>query len=312
MDAMVYYEPDQPVLYQGRNLDPAYHRFAHRQRVELVHAYDEARVRASLGRLDGTRLHRRERLRGPGRGPRQPHRAAHVLRAGQGLRRARERVAARGRVDDVPRRRRCPARGPSSTCPTSPTRRSTRYVKKLAENVHSNPGPGRALPTFLTKAIVPEFADLIDIWCVPPQAFDVAKAAAERAKGRRVWFYNGGRPNGPTPVIDAPGHRGARRGVGGVQARRRHLLLLARRPLAAQRPEAGRAQAERLGEPDHVRQPRPAEQARGRPGLHQRRRRAALSRTRRSCTPRRTAASRGRSAPCSSRTCAGACRTTCT
>ena len=31
-----------------------------------------------------------------------------------------------------------------------------------------------------------------------------AKAAAERAKGRRVWFYNGGRPNGPSPVIDAP------------------------------------------------------------------------------------------------------------
>jgi hypothetical protein len=78
------------------------------------------------------------------------------------------------------------------------------YVKRLAENVHSNPGPGRALATFVTKAIVPDFADLIDIWCVPPQAFDVARAAAERAKGRRVWFYNGGRPNGPTPVIDAP------------------------------------------------------------------------------------------------------------
>ena len=53
--AMVYYEPDQPVLYQGRSLDPAYHRFAHRQRVELVHAYDEAQVTAALGRFDGDR-----------------------------------------------------------------------------------------------------------------------------------------------------------------------------------------------------------------------------------------------------------------
>ena len=33
LPAMVYYEPSQPVLYQGRNLDPAYHRFAHRQPV---------------------------------------------------------------------------------------------------------------------------------------------------------------------------------------------------------------------------------------------------------------------------------------
>ena len=64
MDAMVYFEPDQPELYQGRNLDPAYHRFAHRHRVELVHAYDESRVRESLGRLRGDGLHGRERVRG--------------------------------------------------------------------------------------------------------------------------------------------------------------------------------------------------------------------------------------------------------
>ena len=29
-------------------------------------------------------------------------------------------------------------------------------VKRLAENVRSNPGPGRRLPLFLTKAVVPE------------------------------------------------------------------------------------------------------------------------------------------------------------
>ena len=54
LDVMVFYEPHQPELYQGKNLDPAYHRFAHRNRVELVHAYDEAAVRASRGRFDGT------------------------------------------------------------------------------------------------------------------------------------------------------------------------------------------------------------------------------------------------------------------
>jgi hypothetical protein len=77
-------------------------------------------------------------------------------------------------------------------------------VRRLAENVKSNPGPGGRLPTFVTKHPVPELEGAIDIWCVPPQALDLQRAAAERAKGRRIWTYNGGRPQGPTPVIDAP------------------------------------------------------------------------------------------------------------
>ena len=36
MRAMIYYESAQPQLYQGRDLDAEYHRFAHRQRVELA------------------------------------------------------------------------------------------------------------------------------------------------------------------------------------------------------------------------------------------------------------------------------------
>jgi hypothetical protein len=77
-------------------------------------------------------------------------------------------------------------------------------VRAIAENVRSNPGPGGRLPMFVTKRIVPELEDVIDIWCVPPQAFDIATAKAEREKGRRVWFYNGGRPQGAALVIDAP------------------------------------------------------------------------------------------------------------
>jgi hypothetical protein len=77
-------------------------------------------------------------------------------------------------------------------------------VRRLADNVRSNRGPGRHLPLFLTKAVVPELEGVPDIWCVPPQALELKQAAAERARGRRVWTYNGGRPQGPTPVIDAP------------------------------------------------------------------------------------------------------------
>ena len=142
---MVYYEPDQPELYHGRNLDPAYHRFAHRQRVELVHAYDEAQVTAALGRFDGTRLHAGERLRGPGRGRRQHHRAPELLRS----------RAAPTRSARAPGRRptpgwpSSPARVPNALTflylPDEPYPAEYPHVRQLAENVHSNPGPGGRL-----------------------------------------------------------------------------------------------------------------------------------------------------------------------
>jgi hypothetical protein len=203
MDAMVYYEPEQPVLYQGRDLDAAYHRFARRHRVELVHAYDEERVRASLGRLNGADFTAASGYEGPGEG--RGNRIVPLSFYGPG-KAFDEPASAWKRADDWMAFLAATLPGARTFLylPDEPYPPQYPYVKRLAENVRSNPGPGRALPTFLTKAIVPEFAGLIDIWCVPPQAFDVAKAAAERGKGRRVWFYNGGRPNGPTPLIDAP------------------------------------------------------------------------------------------------------------
>ena len=41
MHAMIFYERDQFALYQGHDLDAEYHRFAHRNRIELVQAYNE-------------------------------------------------------------------------------------------------------------------------------------------------------------------------------------------------------------------------------------------------------------------------------
>jgi hypothetical protein len=63
---MVYYESLQPKLYQGRDLDPEYHRFAHRQRIELVQAYDEAAVAAVRGRFDGSEFSKERGYEGPG------------------------------------------------------------------------------------------------------------------------------------------------------------------------------------------------------------------------------------------------------
>ena len=203
MDAMVFYEPEQPELYQGRNLDAAYHRFAHAHRVELVHAYDEARVKASLGRLTGADFTAANGYEGPGEG--RGNRIVPLTFYGPG-KDFDDRASAWKRADawmtflGATR----PGARTFLYLPDEPSPRQYPYIRTLADNVHSNPGPGRALPTFVTKSIVPELADRIDIWCVPPQEYDIAKADAERAKGRRVWFYNGGRPQGPSPVIDAP------------------------------------------------------------------------------------------------------------
>jgi len=201
--AMVYYEPDQPERYQGRNLDPAYHRFAHRQRVELVHAYDEDAVRADLGRFDGTAFTRAAGYAGPGEGRGNTIVPASFYGPGRAYR---ERQSAWKAADEWMTflGKTLPEALTFLYLPDEPYPGQYPEVRRLAQNVRSNPGPGGRLPTFLTKRIIPEFEGLIDIWCVPPQAFDVAKARAEREKGNRVWFYNGGRPHGPTLVIDTP------------------------------------------------------------------------------------------------------------
>src|SRR5262249_8753989 len=42
LDAMVFFDPTEVRLYHGRDLADRYHRFAHRQRIELVGPNDEA------------------------------------------------------------------------------------------------------------------------------------------------------------------------------------------------------------------------------------------------------------------------------
>ena len=78
------------------------------------------------------------------------------------------------------------------------------HILALAENIHSNPGPGRALPTFVTARYVEALDQAIDIWCSGPKGFQLDRVASERARGRQFWFYNGGRPGGAAITIDAP------------------------------------------------------------------------------------------------------------
>jgi hypothetical protein len=203
LDVMVYYESSQPELYHGRNLDAAYHRFAHRQRVELVTAYDQASVAAGFGRFDGSDFTRATGYEGPGEGVGNRIVPASFYGPGEGW----DDRASAWRKSDAWMSflaERLPRARTFLYMPDEPGPDQYARILNLAENVHSNPGPGRRLPIFVTKHWVPELDAAIDIWCAGPQHVDLARAAAERVRGRSYWAYNGGRPNGPAIVIDAP------------------------------------------------------------------------------------------------------------
>ena len=203
MQAMVYYESLQPVLYQGRNLDPQYHRFAHRQRVELVHAYDIKTTTAAKDRFNGEDFKRARGYEGPGEG--EGNRIIPRTFYGPG-KDFDERTSAWRQSDAWMTflAENFPAVITFLYLPDEPGRSEYDYIRKLAENIHSNPGPGKALPTFVTKHYVKELDGSIDIWDTGPLGYDIERAYEERSRGRKYWIYNGGRPAAGAIVIDAP------------------------------------------------------------------------------------------------------------
>ena len=203
MHAMLYYSSAQPELYHGRNLDPAYHRLAHRHRVELVHAYDEETLQAAWGRFSGSDFTEAARYDGPGAG------VGNVLapRSFYGPPRGFEdRATAWARSDAWMTflGAKLPRAITFLYMPDEPRPPEYERIRALAENVRSNPGPGRALPLFVTTAYVEPLDGSIDIWCAGPRRFRLDRVASARAAGRRYWFYNGGRPAGGAITIDAP------------------------------------------------------------------------------------------------------------
>ena len=203
MQAMVYYESLQPVLYQGRNLDPQYHRFAHRQRVELVHAYDIKTATAAKDRFNGDDFTKARGYEGPGEG--EGNRIIPRTFYGPG-KDFDERTNAWRQSDAWMTflGENFPAVTTFLYLPDEPGRSQYDYIRKLAENIHSNPGPGKALPTFVTKHYVKELDGSIDIWDTGPLGYDIERAYEERGRGRKYWIYNGGRPAAGAIVIDAP------------------------------------------------------------------------------------------------------------
>ena len=203
LTAMLYYESEQPEMYQGANLDAVYHRFAHRQRVELVHGYDMESARAAMGRFRGEDFSAAAGYEGPGLGVGNRILPASFYGPGEGWD---DRATAWKRSDswmtflaaELPR---------AITflyMVDEPQPADFPGIRTIAGHLRANPGPGRKLRTFVTRQASPELAGAVDIWCAAAPFFDPRRAAEERAAGREHWFYNGGRPAGPALVIDAP------------------------------------------------------------------------------------------------------------
>ena len=203
MHAMFYYTSDQSERYHGRNMDPAYHRFAHRYRVELVHAYNEKTMPEAAGLFSGSDFTAEKGYAGPGEG------VGNVLAPrtfyGPGTE-FDDRASAWARSDSWMTflRERFPRAITFLYVPDEPRPPAYPRIVSLAENIHSNPGPGRALPVFVTSRYVEDLDRSIDIWCAGPKGFPLDRVATERARGRQYWFYNGGRPAGGAITIDAP------------------------------------------------------------------------------------------------------------
>lgn len=203
MQAMVYYESLQPRLYQGRDLDAEYHRFAHRQRIELTYAYDIAKVQASLGRFTGADFTRARGYEGPGERVGNRIIARTFYGPGKDFD---ERASAWRQADEWMTflSKKVPGATTFLYLPDEPGRSEYPYIRQLADNLHSNPGVGKALPTFVTKHYVKELDGAIDIWDTGPLGYDIERAAEERKRGHKYWIYNGGRPAAGAIVIDAP------------------------------------------------------------------------------------------------------------
>jgi hypothetical protein len=203
MHAMLYYSSDQPERYHGRNLDAAYHRLAHRHRVELVHAYNEQTMQAAWGRFSGTDFTREAHYEGPGAGVGNVLAPRSFYGPGRDFD---ERSEAWAHSDAWMTflRDKLPRALTFLYMPDEPPAAEYPRILKLAENVHSNPGPGKGLPIFVTKTYVEAIDPAIDIWCSGPKGFRLDRVASERARGREFWFYNGGRPAGGAITIDAP------------------------------------------------------------------------------------------------------------
>jgi hypothetical protein len=203
LQAMIYYESSQPITYQGRNLDPQYHRFAHRHRIELVQAYDVDLAMAASERFLGGDFTAPAGYAGPGEGIGNHIIPASFYGPGTGYDVRSTAWAQSDRWISFLKDH-FPSALTFLYMPDEPGPSEYSGIRAMANNIHSNPGPGKDLPIFVTSAYAGALDGAIDIWCSPTQSYNIELAGFERSRGEKFWIYNGMRPYSGAILIDSP------------------------------------------------------------------------------------------------------------
>ena len=80
-------------------------------------------------------------------------------------------------------------------------------IRMQAKWTHTNPGPGKNIPTFVTNKIIPGLKGHVDFWSISAQEWVMnltpEDVASERALGHKLGIYNGFRPGMGAVVSDA-------------------------------------------------------------------------------------------------------------
>lgn len=210
MRAMIYFEESQLPLYHGSGDDSAltasYYRFAHRQRMEFVHAYTESTAPPALYRFTGKAYTKAAGYDGPGAGTGDTIIPRTFYGPGRDFETDED---ARSNADSWMRwlNANLPGKTTFIYMPDEPREDAYPVIHAYAHRIHDNPGPGGKLPVFVTAGYSEGLdggIQAIDIWCSFYGHYSIERGAIERSHGDDMWIYNGMRPYGGALLIDTP------------------------------------------------------------------------------------------------------------
>lgn len=197
LDAMVYYEGSQVELYHGRSLTDRYHRFAHRSRIELTHAYSTESLKENISLFDGSAFSKAAGYEGPG----NSHGMRVLPGSFYGVGQEYQELPSAWRTSDKWMEAVKQVAGARTFLYLADEPSPEQYpeIRALGERLRSNPGPGRKLPLLITPGYIEELNEVVDIWLTHPESFDRKKAQEITS-----WIYNGKRPFTGAVVIESP------------------------------------------------------------------------------------------------------------
>jgi len=204
LNAMFYFGNSNAAYYMGNSFEhnPCFHRFAHRHRVEFVHAYDIESIKDDIDRFNGWDFIPENGYEGPGEniGNKIVPRTFYWTPE-EWLDQATARTLSDEWMEFI--NENIPNAITFLYMPDEPGPAEFPFIRSVADNIHSNPGPGKDLDIFVSHGYTDDLDGYIDIWAAVPRLIRKEWLENEHAKGNQMWFYNGGRPHVGAIINDA-------------------------------------------------------------------------------------------------------------